>query len=114
MRVRLDLKIPMRDGVGLYATLYRRDRFRASYEDPTLIEPSKVYQFQIQIWETSNLFRKGHRIRLEVSSSNFPRFDRNLNTGDDPATDTGIQVAEQKIHHDPHYPSHSTLSVIPR
>ena len=104
----------MRDGVGLYATLYRPDRFRDSYEDPTLIEPSKVYQFQIQIWETSNLFRKGHRIRLEVSSSNFPRFDRNLNTGDDPATDTGIQVAEQKIQHDPHYPSHSTLSVIPR
>ena len=91
-----------------------RARFRDSYESPTLLEPSKVYQFTIPIWETSNLFRKGHRMRLEVSRSNFPRFDRNLNTGGDPATDTEMQVAKQRIHHEREYPSHITLPIIPR
>jgi predicted acyl esterase len=56
----------------------------------------------------------GHRIRLEVSSSNFPRFDRNLNTGEDPATGTRMVVAKQTIYHNAMYPSHVVLPVIPQ
>jgi hypothetical protein len=91
-----------------------RTRFRESYEAPALIEPGSVYAYRISLWETSNVFKAGHRIRLEISSSNFPRFDRNLNTGNDPATDTEIQVAQQTIFHSAKYPSHITLPVIPR
>ena len=91
-----------------------RARFRDSYTDPTLIEPSRVYEYQITLWETSNLFKAGHRIRLEVSSSNFPRFDRNLNTGADGANDTDMRIARQTIFHNGQYPSHLTLPLIPR
>ena len=91
-----------------------RARFRASFEAPTLIEPGVVHEYRISLWETSNLFRAGHRIRLEVSSSNFPRFDRNLNTGRDPGLDAEMQVAHQTIRHDPDFPSHLTLPVVPR
>jgi len=91
-----------------------RARFRDSYEDPTLIEPGQVYQYNITLWETSNLFKAGHRIRLEISSSNFPRFDRNLNTGNDAATDAEIRLAQQTIFHNEQYPSHLTLPLIPR
>ena len=48
---------------------------------PVLMNPGEVYKFTIDLWATSNVFRKGHKLRLEISSSNFPRFDRNLNTG---------------------------------
>ena len=68
----------------------------------------------IDLWATSNTFLPGHRIRLEVSSSNFPRFDRNLNTGEDAATGTRMEVATQTIHHSARYPSHVVLPVIPR
>jgi len=91
-----------------------RGRFRESYENPALLEPGRVYEYQIAIWETSNLFKAGNHIRVEVSSSNFPRFDRNLNTGGDPGRETHFQVAEQTVHHSSHYPSHITLPVIPR
>jgi putative CocE/NonD family hydrolase len=91
-----------------------RARFRDSYEDPTLIEPGQVYQYNITLWETSNLFKAGHRIRLEISSSNFPRFDRNLNTGNDAATDEEIRLAQQTIFHNEQYPSRLTLPLIPR
>ena len=91
-----------------------RARFRASYEAPTLIEPGKVYEYEVVLWETSNLFKQGHCIRLEVSSSNFPRFDRNLNTGGETGLDGELQVAEQKIFHSAQYPSHLNLPIIPR
>ena len=90
-----------------------RARFRESYENPTLIEPQTVYEFRISLWLTSNLFKAGNRMRLEVSSSNFPRFDRNLNTGNEAATDTQTQVARQTIFHSPRFPSHLLLPVIP-
>ena len=90
-----------------------RARFRESIETPSLIEPGRVYELTIDMWETSNMFKAGHRIRLEVSSSNHPRFDRNLNTGNHPATDTEIRVAQQTIHHDSARPSRLTLPVIP-
>ena len=91
-----------------------RARFRESYEEPTLIEPGQVYEYRFRLWETSNLFKAGHRIRLEVSSSNFPRFDRNQNTGHQPGMDAEVQVARQTIYHDADHPSQITLPVIPR
>ena len=91
-----------------------RARFRQSYERPTLIEPGQVYEYSISLWETSNLFREGHRIRLEVSSSNFPRFDRNLNTGEDSGFDDRPESAQQTIWHDQQRPSHLVLPVIPK
>ena len=91
-----------------------RARFRESIEEPTLIEPGRVYAYTIDMWETSNLFRAGHRLRVEVTSSNFPRFDRNLNTGNRPGMDAEMQAAHQTIHHGGEYASHITLPVIPR
>jgi putative CocE/NonD family hydrolase len=73
-----------------------------------------VYEYRIDLWATSNLFRKGHQIRLEVSSSNFPRFDRNPNTGDPIGTDSGFVSALQTVHHSPRHPSHVTLPIVPR
>jgi putative CocE/NonD family hydrolase len=69
---------------------------------------------EIDLWVTSNLFLPGHRLRLEVSSSNFPRFDRNLNTGRTGGGEVDMQRAEQTIYHDGEHPSHLLLPVIPR
>ena len=85
---------------------------REPSEPPSNIEPGKIYQYTIDLWATSNLFMKGHQIRVEISSSNFPRFDRNLNTGNYFATDTTILKAEQIIYHSSEYPSHIILPVI--
>ena len=89
---------------------------RADHRDPDAppshIVPGKVYKYLIDLWATSNVFMKGHRIRVEISSSNFPRFDRNLNTGKYFATDTTMTTAEQVIYHSPEYPSHIFLPVI--
>ena len=92
----------------------RRARFRDYIEGPTLIEPGRVYEYTVDLWETSNLFKAGHRLRVEVSSSNFPRFDRNLNTGNRPGMDAEMQVADQTVHHGGKYASHITLPVIQR
>ena len=78
------------------------------------MEPGTVYELTVDMWETSNVFKSGHQIRLEVSSSNFPRFDRNLNSGRDPATDTEMRIARQTIFHEAQHPSHITLPLIPR
>ena len=91
-----------------------RARYRESVEEPTLITPGEVYEFKVDMWETSNLFKAGHRIRLDISSSNFPRFDRNMNTGARPGFDTEMKVADQTIYHDAQRPSRLTLPVIPR
>ncbi len=80
-----------------------------------LVEAGKVVEHAIDMWATSNVFLPGYRIRLEVSSSNFPRFDRNLNTGgEDPATGARMEKATQTIHHSAQYPSHVILPIIPR
>jgi predicted acyl esterase len=63
---------------------------------------------------TSNYFPAGHRLRIEVSSSNFPRFDRNLNTGGNNERDSTFVVAHQRVVHDAQHPSHVVLPVIPR
>ena len=78
------------------------------------ITPGEVLEYTIDLWSSSNTFLPGHRIRVEISSSNFPRFDRNLNTGEDPATATRMEIAKQTVHHSEKYPSHIVLPVIPR
>ena len=70
--------------------------------------------FTIDLWATRPVFLPGHRIRVEISSTNFPRFDRNLTTSEDQATGTRRQTARQTILHDQRYPSHIVLPVIPR
>jgi uncharacterized protein len=91
-----------------------RARFRESTSEAKPIEPGKVYEFKIDLWSTSNVFLKGHRIRLEISSSNFPRFDRNLNTGKDAATSTEFVKATNTVLHDSDHPSALLLPVIPK
>jgi len=90
-----------------------RARYRLSRERATPLPPGEVSAFTIDCWATSHVFRPGHRIRLEISSSNFPRFDRNLNTGEDQATGTRWQTAQQTVFHDARYPSHVLLPIIP-
>jgi len=91
-----------------------RARFRESLSSPTLITPEKVYGYTVDLWATSHMFKAGHRLRLEVSSSNFPRYDRNPNTGHDFGVDAELRTARQTIFHDNRYPSHIVLPVIPR
>ena len=91
-----------------------RGRYRTSRMIPTLLTPGQVYELTIDLWATSHVFLPGHRLRLEIASSNFPRFDRNLNTGEEQATGTRWQTAAQTIFHDQRYPSHILLPVIPR
>jgi putative CocE/NonD family hydrolase len=90
-----------------------RARYRDELAPPVLVPPNTPTQFRVDLWATSNVFLAGHRIRLEVSSSNFPRFDRNLNTGGRVGFETDWQVAHQSVFHDAAHPSHLVLPVIP-
>ena len=90
-----------------------RAKFRQSLEQAILIEPGKVYEYTIELWPTSNVFRKGHRIRLDVASAAFPLFTRNLNTGQNNYTTTDMRVADQTVYHDAVRASHLILPVIP-
>ncbi len=93
----------------------QRARYREGYEKPPVwMERGKVYQIALQPMTTSNYFAAGHRIRIEVSSSNFPRFDRNLNTGGNNYDETTGVVAHNVIHHSRQYPSRISLSVVKR
>jgi putative CocE/NonD family hydrolase len=91
-----------------------RARYREGFGPPRLLEPGRVYPYEIEVGVTGNVFRQGHRIRLEISSSNFPRFDRNLNTGGDPGLDSEMRQARQTVHHSQALPSYILLPVIPR
>lgn len=91
-----------------------RARFRESTSTAKPIVPGTVYHYKIDLWSTSNVFLKGHKIRVEVSSSNFPRFDRNLNTGKSAAADSTIVKATNTILHDANHPSALVLPVAPR
>jgi putative CocE/NonD family hydrolase len=91
-----------------------RARYRDSREKPTLLHPGEIYRFNIDLWSTSNVFRKGHVLRLEISSSNFPRFDRNLNTGEDVKGATRLVPATNTILHDKEHPSALVLPIVPR
>lgn len=89
-----------------------RLRYRESLERPLAARPGEIYKVTIDAGVTSNVFRRGHRIRLEVSSSNFPRFDRNPNTGRKIADEKELRTARQTIYHDARHPSHLLLPVI--
>jgi putative CocE/NonD family hydrolase len=91
-----------------------RARYRESSSAPRLMEPGQPYLFTIDLWATSNVFLPGHRIRLEISSSNFPRFDRNLNTGEPFGEGTKGIPARQMIYHQGGMSSYVLLPVIPR
>ena len=91
-----------------------RARYRDTTESASLIQPGDVYEYKIDLIGTSNLFRKGHRIRVEVSSSNFPRFDRNMNTAREPWEESDPRPAVQTVFHSAEYPSRIILPIIPR
>ncbi|HEY5086753.1 MAG TPA: CocE/NonD family hydrolase, partial [Gemmatimonadaceae bacterium] len=93
----------------------QRLRYRNGYDKPIeLMQPGKVYKVALQPMNTSNYFETGHRIRIEVSSSNFPRFDRNLNTGGNNYDETQSLIAHNSIHHSRQYPSTLTITVVKR
>jgi putative CocE/NonD family hydrolase len=75
--------------------------------------PDAVGEHEIDLWSTSNVFRAGHRLRVQVTSSNFPRWDRNPNTGEPPQTATTLRAAHQRIFHDVTRASRITLPVVP-
>lgn len=91
-----------------------RARYRTPRQPADFVQPGQVYEYTIDLWATSNLFKKGHKIRLEISSSNFPRFDRNTNTGEPIGSDSAYLPALQTICHSSQYPSHVTLPLVPR
>ncbi|HEY8095985.1 MAG TPA: CocE/NonD family hydrolase [Methylobacter sp.] len=91
-----------------------RARYRESWENPTLMEPGKIYQIRIDAFPTSNLVKRGHRIRIDVSSSNFPRFDINPNTGEPEGSTINCKIATNTIHLDATHASHVILPIISR
>jgi uncharacterized protein len=97
---------PLTDGII-------RGRVRHGFDREELLTPGQVYDFTIDLWATSNVFLPGHRIRLDITSSNFPRWDRNLNTGAPYGEGSEAVTAHQTILHDREHPSHIMLPVVP-
>jgi putative CocE/NonD family hydrolase len=91
-----------------------RARYRNSYTTPQMLTPNEVAEFTFELYPTSNVFKPGHCIRVDISSSNFPRFDVNPNTGGPLGSERRIEVAQQAIYHDAEHPSHIVLPVITR
>ena len=89
-----------------------RARYRSSQEKAELMTPGQVYRFTVDLWATANVFLRGHRLRLEVSSSNFPRFDKNLNTGKDAPVGQKLLPATNTIYHDADHPSALILPIV--
>jgi putative CocE/NonD family hydrolase len=89
-----------------------RASFRDTNATPSFIQPGKIYKYNINVWATSNVFKSGHRIRVEISSSNFPMYDRNLNSAIIPALGTSYVKAKQTIYHNKEYPSCIILPII--
>jgi putative CocE/NonD family hydrolase len=92
----------------------QRARYREGYDRQVMMEPGEVYELEVSAMVTSNTFQPGHRLRVEISSSNFPRFARNLNTGGRNWDETRGVVAHNSVHHSPSRPSQLRLSVAPR
>ena len=90
-----------------------RIRYRAGLDEAELARPGEIYRLKIDAGVTSNVFLRGHAIRVEISSSNFPRFDRNPNTGRAFADETVLKKAQQLVYHSRQYPSYVLLPVIP-
>ena len=91
-----------------------RARFREGMERPSLIEPGRIYQYSIDLWNTCQTFKQGHSIRVEVASTAFPKYDRNPNTGEALGTSTRLETATQKIYHDRERASYILLPIVPR
>jgi putative CocE/NonD family hydrolase len=91
-----------------------RARFRNGFEKEELLEPGQVYEFTIEPQGVANRFLPGHRIRLDISSSNFPQFDVNPNSGEPIGRDRRRVVAQQTLYHDAEHPSHVVLPIIPK
>jgi uncharacterized protein len=103
------------DGYARYLTDgIVRARYRDTTDRAEPVTPGRVYKYTLDLWATSNLFKAGHRVRLYVSSSNFPRFNRNHNTGETSAAVARAAKAEQTVYHDASRPSSVMLPVIPR
>lgn len=103
------------DGYARYLTDgIARARYRTTTEKAEEVVPGKLYKYTIDLWATSNLFRAGHKIRLYVSSSNFPRFNRNLNTGEMNFGASRMLKAQQTVYHEADHPSAVVLPIIPR
>ncbi|HYQ81389.1 MAG TPA: CocE/NonD family hydrolase, partial [Anaeromyxobacteraceae bacterium] len=91
-----------------------RARYRwGSKLPPSFIQPGKAYQYTIELGNTSTVFKRGHRIRLEISSSNFPHYVRNQNTTSDIGADTRMEIAHQTVLHDARHQSMLELPVVP-
>jgi uncharacterized protein len=90
-----------------------RMRYRNSPEHAILMNPEQIYEITLDLWATSNVFLRGHSLRLEISSSNFPRFDRNLNTGEDIRFAHNFVSATNTVLHDAQHPSALVLPVMP-
>ena len=90
-----------------------RARYRDSYDSPSLLEPDRDCEFTVNANPTSNLFKAGHRIRVDITSSDFPNFDRNHNTGGNDYFEADLVPARQTVFHDAGRPSHVVLPVIP-
>lgn len=91
-----------------------RARYRRSPAQPELMKPGEVYEFRIEPFPTANVFKKGHRIRIDISSSNFPRFDVNPNTGEPVGMSRRVVVADNSIFHTATRASHVVLPIVPR
>ncbi|MFN0167591.1 MAG: CocE/NonD family hydrolase [Bryobacteraceae bacterium] len=89
-----------------------RARFRKGLDKPELLKPNQAYEFEVDMRATGNVFRPGHRIRIDVTSSNFPQFDRNLNSGEPLLTAKRVRVAKQTVFHTPERASHIVLPLI--
>ncbi|MEP7357924.1 MAG: CocE/NonD family hydrolase, partial [Anaerolineales bacterium] len=90
----------------------QRARYRDSAETPSLLTPGAIYDFDVDLWATANTFKAGHRLRVAVTSSSFPRWDRNPNTGAVFGADTRLQTAENTVYHDAQHVSRLILPVI--
>ena len=90
-----------------------RLRYRSSQEKPEMANPGETYHVTVDLWATSNVFLAGHKLRIEVSSSDYPRFDRNLNTGEEQARATRMVKATNMIYHDKAHPSALVVAVVP-
>jgi putative CocE/NonD family hydrolase len=89
-----------------------RMRWREGFDRPRLLEPGTTYEVVVDLHHASNVFRRGHRIRVDVTSSNFPWYERNLNVAEDPSTAVRWNVARNVVHHGPEHLSRLELTVI--
>jgi putative CocE/NonD family hydrolase len=86
-----------------------RTRYRRLGNETEMLVPGRIYRFEIDLWATANRFMAGHRLRLDISSADFPKFDRNSNRGGEPGDPV---PAKQSIYHDPEHPSLLLVSVV--